>query len=217
MALGSIIILDLALAGDNAVVIAMAANRLSEAARRKAILIGTAGAVLIRLGLTFIAVQLLMIPYLQFAGGLILLPIAVGLLAPAAESKEIQAADNLIGAVRTILIADATMSLDNVLSIAGAAEGHFGLVVIGLLISIPIVVGGSTLVSRLMDRYPFIMYVGAAIIGWTAAKMMRADDALGGTLLALAGPWLAHGLPAILAVAVCAVGWYRSRKVKSSN
>jgi len=211
MALGAIIVLDLALAGDNAVVIAMAANRLSAKARRKAIFIGTAGAVLIRLALTFVAVWLLTIPYLQFIGGLILLPIAVHLLAPAAESQEVQAADNLWGAVKTILIADATMSLDNVLSIAGAAEGHFGLVVIGLLISIPIVVAGSSLIGRLMDRFPVIMYVGAAIIGWTAGKMMLEDGALGGVLLQAVGN-AAHALPAVLAVGVCALGWWRAQR-----
>ena len=103
------------------------------------------------------------------------------------------------------------MSLDNVLSIAGAAEGHFGLVVIGLLISIPIVVAGSSLIGRLMDRFPVIMYVGAAIIGWTAGKMMLEDGALGGVLLQAVGN-AAHALPAVLAVGVCALGWWRAQR-----
>lgn len=213
VALGSIIVLDLALAGDNAVVIAMAANRLQAAARRKAILIGTVGAVVIRLALTCVAVWLLTIPYLQFIGGLILLPIAVHLLAPSDDTADVKAADNLWGAIKTILIADATMSLDNVLSIAGAANGHFGLVVIGLMISIPIVVAGSTLIGKLMDRFPVIMYVGAAIIGWTSGKMMLEDGALGAHILGLTGGF-AHALPAVLAVGVCVLGWLLARRAQ---
>ena len=154
-------------------------------------------------------------PYLQFIGGLILLPIAIGLLAPSHETKDVQAADNLMGAVKTILIADATMSLDNVLSIAGAANGHFGLVAMGLLISIPIVVGGSTLISSIMDRFPVVMYVGAAIIGWTSGKMMIEDGALGGTLVSTMGGWIVYGLPAFLAALVCLIGWLRSKKQKA--
>ena len=189
MALGSIIIMDLALAGDNAVVIAMASNRLPHDERKKAILIGTAGAVVLRIALTFIAVELLMIPFLQALGGLILLPIAVGLLVPAkqGDGPHVEAAHSLGAAVKTIIVADAAMSLDNVLSIAGAAQGHFLLVAAGLLISIPIVVAGSSLLGAIMDRFPALMYVGAAIIGWTAGKMLLADQALGGSIAAVQG------------------------------
>jgi YjbE family integral membrane protein len=132
-ALGSLILLDLLLGGDNAVVIAMAANKLSPELRRKAVFIGTAGAVVIRLAMTLIAVWLLTIPYLQAIGGLILLPIAVKLLVPADETGEVKAADNLSAAVRTIIVADAAMGVDNVLAVAGASHGSFLLVVLGFL------------------------------------------------------------------------------------
>ena len=222
VALGSIVVMDLALAGDNAVVIAMAANKLPHDERKKAILIGTAGAVIIRIALTFIAVELLMIPFLQALGGLILLPIAVGLLVPAkqGEGPHIEAAHSLAAAVKTIIVADAAMSLDNVLSIAGAAQGHFLLVAAGLLISIPIVVAGSSLLGAIMDRFPALMYVGAAIIGWTSGKMLLADKAIGGSLTDVfitfgsAGHYL---LPAVLAVAVCVIGHMKARRLANAS
>lgn len=161
MALGTLILLDLLLGGDNAVVIAMAANKLPPHLRRKAILIGTGGAVLIRLVMTLAAVWLLTVPYLQAIGGLILLPIAVKLLMPEETEAQVAPSESLIGAVKTIIIADAAMGVDNVLAIAGASHGSFLLVVLGFLISIPIIVGGSTLIGKLMDRFPFILYAGA--------------------------------------------------------
>ena len=139
MALGTLILLDLLLGGDNAVVIAMAANKLPPHLRRKAILIGTGGAVLIRLVMTLAAVWLLSVPYLQAIGGLVLLPIAVKLLLPEKGGAQIAASENLMGAVKTIIIADAAMGVDNVLAIAGASHGSFLLVVLGFLISIPII------------------------------------------------------------------------------
>ena len=141
-ALGSIIILDLVLAGDNAVVIAMAANTLPQELRRKAIFIGTFGAVAIRFLMTLVAVWLLTIPCLQALGGLVLLPIAVKLLAPSGDhgTESVKTGSGLMSAIRTIIIADAAMGIDNVLAIAGAAQGHYVLVGLGLLISIPIVV-----------------------------------------------------------------------------
>lgn len=174
-ALGTIILLDILLGGDNAVVIAMAANKLSPALRKKAILIGTAGAVIIRLIMTFIAVWLLTIPYLQVIGGLILLPIAVKLLVPEEHHDNVKASDNLMGAIKTIIIADAAMGVDNVLAIAGASHGSFLLVAIGFLVSIPIIVGGSTIIGRLMDRFPVILYAGAGLLGWTAGSMIGHD------------------------------------------
>ena len=211
MALGSIIILDLVLAGDNAVVIAMASNKLPAELRRKAIYIGTAGAVLLRLGMTFVAVWLLTIPYLQAIGGLFLLPIAVKLLLPGEHTEEINAADSLMGAVKTIIVADFIMSIDNVLAIAGAAAGHFLLVVIGLVISIPIVVGGSQLIGRVMDRFPVLTYVGAGILGWTAGSMIIHDRVLGAMVTGRLGAWSIYGIPAALAVLVCAIGYFKSR------
>lgn len=212
-ALGTIILLDILLGGDNAVVIAMAANKLSPALRKKAILIGTAGAVIIRLIMTFIAVWLLTIPYLQVIGGLILLPIAVKLLVPEEHHDEVKASDNLMGAIKTIIIADAAMGIDNVLAIAGASHGSFLLVAIGFLVSIPIIVGGSTIIGRLMDRFPVILYAGAGLLGWTAGSMIGHDKILGPMIQASVGSWAPLAIQIFLAVGVIAVGLVMSRNV----
>ena len=212
MALGSIILLDILLGGDNAVVIAMAANKLPANLRRKAILIGTGGAVVIRLVMTLIAVWLLTIPFLQALGGLILLPIAVKLLVPAEQEENVTASDSLMGAIKTIIIADAAMGVDNVLAIAGASHGSFLLVACGFLISIPIIVGGSTVIGKLMDRFPVILYAGAGLLGWTAGSMIGHDKILGTLLQQMAGSWAPMTLQILLAVAVIAIGLWMSRK-----
>ncbi|OBZ32419.1 TerC family protein [Megasphaera sp. DISK 18] len=212
-ALGTIILLDILLGGDNAVVIAMAANKLSPALRKKAILIGTAGAVIIRLIMTFIAVWLLTIPYLQVIGGLILLPIAVKLLVPEEHHDDVKASDNLMGAIKTIIIADAAMGVDNVLAIAGASHGSFLLVAIGFLVSIPIIVGGSTIIGRLMDRFPVILYAGAGLLGWTAGSMIGHDKILGPMIQSSVGSWAPLAIQIFLAVGVIAVGLVLSRSV----
>ncbi len=210
VALFSIVVLDLVLAGDNAVVIAMASNRLPAALRKRAIYVGTAGAVVVRLIMTFFAVEMLSVPYLQAIGGLVLLPIAVRLLRPTQKEAHVKAADTFAGAVKTIVVADAAMGLDNVLAIAGASQGHFLLVVIGLVISIPIVVGGSQLIARLMDRYPVFIVVGAAILGWTAGTMIVHDRSIG-AVIASALPHASILLPAALAVIVCGIGGWKRR------
>ena len=212
-ALGTIILLDILLGGDKAVVIAMAANKLSPALRKKAILIGTAGAVIIRLIMTFIAVWLLTIPYLQVIGGLILLPIAVKLLVPEEHHDDVKASDNLMGAIKTIIIADAAMGVDNVLAIAGASHGSFLLVAIGFLVSIPIIVGGSTIIGRLMDRFPVILYAGAGLLGWTAGSMIGHDKILGPMIESSVGTWAPLAIQIFLAVGVIAVGLVLSRSV----
>lgn len=212
-ALGTIILLDILLGGDNAVVIAMAANKLSPALRKKAILIGTAGAVIIRLIMTFIAVWLLTIPYLQVIGGLIFLPIAVKLLVPEEHHDDVKASDNLMGAIKTIIIADAAMGVDNVLAIAGASHGSFLLVAIGFLVSIPIIVGGSTIIGRLMDRFPVILYAGAGLLGWTAGSMIGHDKILGPMIESSVGAWAPLAIQIFLAVGVIAVGLVLSRSV----
>lgn len=212
MALGSIILLDILLGGDNAVVIAMAANKLPANLRRKAILIGTGGAVVIRLVMTLIAVWLLTIPFLQALGGLILLPIAVKLLVPAEQEENVTASDSLMGAIKTIIIADAAMGVDNVLAIAGASHGSFLLVACGFLISIPIIVGGSTVIGKLMDRFPVILYAGAGLLGWTAGSMIGHDKILGTLLQQMAGSWAPISLQILLAAAVIAIGLWMSQK-----
>lgn len=212
MALGTIVLMDLLLGGDNAVVIAMAANKLPAALRKKAIFIGTAGAVVIRLIMTFIAVWLLTIPYLQALGGLILLPIAVKLLVPAEQNESVEASDSLMGAVKTIIIADAAMGIDNVLAIAGASHGSFLLVALGFLISIPIIVGGSTLIGRIMDRFPVVLYAGAGLLGWTAGSMIVHDKILGTLLTSAVGSWSALAVQILLAAGVMLTGFWLSRR-----
>lgn len=211
VALFSIVILDLVLAGDNAVVIAMASNRLPAALRKRAIYVGTAGAVAVRLIMTFFAVEMLTVPYLQAVGGLVLLPISVRLLRPVQKETHVKAADTFAGAVRTIIVADAAMGLDNVLAIAGASQGHFLLVVIGLVISIPIVVSGSQLIAKLMDRYPVLIVLGAAILGWTAGTMIVHDHSVG-AVISSALPHASILLPAALACIVCGIGGWKQRR-----
>lgn len=178
-ALGSITFINLILSGDNAVIIALASRNLPPAQRKKAVLWGSAGAVVMRVLLTMIAAWLLQIPYVQFFGGLALLWIAVSLLGEEKKDLSFKEAVSFGEAIKVILIADLIMSLDNVLAIAGIAQGNTMLLVIGLVMSVPIVVFGSQMLMNLMDKYPVIIYIGAAILGWTAAMMMVEDAALG--------------------------------------
>jgi len=173
-ALLAIVIIDLVLAGDNAIVIALAARSLPDHLRRKAVLWGTVGAIVVRSSMTIIVVWLLKIPGLLLVGGAALVWIAWKLLVKEEESGGTHAAPaaNFWAAMKTIIIADALMGLDNVLAVAGAAKGSFLLVVLGLLISVPIVVWGSTLILKWVDRFPVIVYIGAGVLAWTAAGMM---------------------------------------------
>jgi YjbE family integral membrane protein len=178
-ALAAIVVIDLVLAGDNAIVIALAARNLPQHLRLKAIAWGTVGAVVVRTAMTVAVVGLLKIPGLLFAGGAMLVWVAYKLLTDdAAESHELKAASSFWGAMRTIVVADALMGLDNVLAVAGAAHGNVLLVVAGLLISIPIVVWGSQVILRFVERYPVIVYVGAGVLAWTAVKMMTGEPLL---------------------------------------
>ncbi|GAB2700045.1 TerC family protein [Paenibacillus thermoaerophilus] len=170
-ALFSIIMIDLVLAGDNAVVIGLAARNVPKNQQKKVIFWGTAGAIAIRIAATLAVAWLLMIPGLRGIGGIVLVWIAYKLLADEKE-HEIKAQASFWAALWTIVVADAAMGLDNVLAIGGAAHGDPWLVIIGLLISIPIVVWGSTLVIRLIERFPVILYLGGAILAYTAAKMI---------------------------------------------
>ncbi|MBS1217904.1 MAG: Integral rane protein TerC, partial [Proteobacteria bacterium] len=175
-ALLAIIIIDLVLAGDNAIVIALAARGLPPELRKKAVVWGTVGAIAVRTGMTMVVVWLLKIPGLMLLGGALLVWIAYKLLADnEGEGHEVSAAGTFWGAMKTIVVADAVMGLDNVLAVAGAAHGSFLLVVIGLLISIPIVIWGSQLILKYVERYPGIIYVGGAVLAWTAAKMIISE------------------------------------------
>lgn len=175
--LGSIALIDLVLSGDNAIVIALASRSLSDSHRKKAILIGSAGAIILRVLLTFIAAYLLTIPYLKFVGGIALLYIAVKVLdiKPPQVGSGFKNADGLLAAVKIILIADVIMSLDNVLAIAAVSDGNVFLLVMGLLLSIPLIMGSSKLLMDIMDRFSIIVYIGAAILAWTAAGMILSE------------------------------------------
>jgi YjbE family integral membrane protein len=180
-ALAAIIVIDLALAGDNAIVIALAARKLPQDLQRKAILWGTFGAIAVRVVMTLAVVWLLGIPGLMAAGGAVLVWIAYGLLKPGnKDGHEVKAAATFWGAMQTIVIADAAMGLDNVLAVAGAAHGSFLLVVLGLIISIPIVVWGSTFILKWVARHPWIVQVGVAVLAWTAAKMIVSEPFFAG-------------------------------------
>ncbi|MBU5360788.1 TerC family protein [Enterococcus raffinosus] len=171
----SIIVLNLVLSGDNAVVIALATRKLPASSQNKAIVIGTAGAVILRILLMLIAVELLTVPYVKIIGAILLFYIAYDLLKSNGEEAEVKSETTLLSAIRTIIIADLVMSLDNVLAIAGVADGHFMLAVLGLIISIPIVIFGSQVILKLMDRFPWLIWVGALLIAYTAGTMLVED------------------------------------------
>ena len=185
LAVGQIIMIDILLGGDNAVVIALACRGLPAKQRTKGILWGTVGAIVLRVVLIAFALSLLQVPYLKLVGAILLLWIGVKLLVPEEDGghDNIQASDKLWSAVKTVIVADLVMSIDNVIAIAGAAQGageahQLPLVIFGLLVSIPIIVGGSQIVLKLMDRFPFIITVGGMLLGWIAGTMAHSDPAL---------------------------------------
>lgn len=212
----AIILLDLVLAGDNAIVIAMAASRLPKSLQTKAIFWGTFGAIAIRFALTAVVVYLLKLPGLMLAGGLLLLPIAWSLLRhDPDDNPDIKAGRTFWSALRTIIVADALMGMDNVLAIAGASHGHLLLVIIGLLFSVPLVVWGSTLILKLIERFPIIMYLGAAAIAFTAGRMISSDNLLAGWFDAHA--WTIYALDVTLVVGICSLGWLMQRGRRTST
>ncbi|MFL1671975.1 TerC family protein [Paenibacillus dendritiformis] len=201
-ALLSIVVIDLVLAGDNAIVIGLAARNVPKQDQKKVIILGTAGAIVIRAIATLLVVYLLMVPGLQLFGGLLLLWIAVKLMI---EEKEhnIKAGTSIGAAVGTIIVADAAMGLDNVLAVAGAAKGHPFLVILGLMISLPIVVWGSTIVLKFIERYPVIIVLGSAVLAWTASKMLVAEKFVAPYFT---NPFFKYGFEALVVLAVVATG-----------
>lgn len=176
IAVMQIIAIDIVLGGDNAVVIALACRRLPEKQRKLGIFWGVLGAIILRVVLIFFALSLLAIPYLKIVGAALLIWIGVKLLQPEPEgAHEIDASTTLVGAIKTVIVADAVMSLDNVIAIAGAAKDDIGLVIFGLVISVPIIVWGSQLVMKVMDRYPITIAIGAGLLGWIAGDMAVTD------------------------------------------
>jgi len=216
-ALFSILMIDIVLSGDNAIVIALASRNLPTEQQKKAIFWGTFGAIAIRVLLTAIVVLLLKIPFLQLAGGLLLIWIALKLLIEEKghEIDPIKAGSNLRTAIQTIIFADVVMSLDNVLAVAGAARGHITLIIIGVAISIPIMVWGSRLILKMINRFPIIVQIGVAILAWTAGDMILKDrqviEWFGSSMHIL--EWV---LPITLIIAVLLIGNGIRRRTKKS-
>ena len=176
-ALVKIAVINVVLSGDNAVVIALACRSLNPKDQRKAFIIGTAGIVVLMTVLTIFAAALMTVPYLQLTGSVLLLWIGIKLLLPEDGDDDLKASGNFWEAVRTIIIADIIMSLDNVLGMAGAAKGHYGMLFLGLLITMPLILFGSALLMKLMDRFPVFITLGAALIGYVAGEMVIGDMA----------------------------------------
>ena len=211
-ALLNIIFINIILSGDNAVVIAMAVRSLPPKQRRNGILLGTAGAVVLRIGLTFIAARLLEVPFVKLLGGLLILWIAFKLLMGESEENKAKEVNGLRQAIITILMADLVMSLDNVLGVAGAANGNSLLLIIGLATSIPIVILASNIITRMMDRFPIIVVLGAAVLGRVAGEMIVSDPFMV-RILHHPGHLAAYSVQAMLAVGVvvAAKAWVKYR------
>ena len=205
LGLAKIIWINIIVSGDNAVVIAMTARSLPPPLQKKAVFLGSGAAVVLRIALTVVAAKLLALPYLQIVGGLLLLWIGIQLLSEEEDGEgEAKEHGNLMAAVRTILIADLIMSLDNVIAIAATAKGSMVLLILGLAISIPLVIFGSTLMIKLMERFPIIVTLGAALIGWVAGETIISDVALGS--MVGQGHWQHYAAAALGAVMVVATG-----------
>ncbi|WP_449600506.1 TerC family protein [Paenibacillus sp. Marseille-Q9583] len=208
--LGEILMINLVLSGDNAMVIAMASKDLPEKHRKIAVWWGAAGAVILRCLLTFVAVLLLKIPYIQAGGGILLLWIAFKLLLEEEEDLRVAETSSVWKSIRTILVADFIMSLDNVLAIAGLAKGDLALIVIGIALSIPIVVWGSGLIVGWLHRFPLLVFIGAYILAFTAGDMMLQDAKLG-TMLSFLLPSTHSTLPIALGILVVVTGAVKRR------
>lgn len=175
-----VILLDVALGADNSAIIGMAARNLNVNLRKKAILIGTGGAIVARFVLAAVATYLMQIPFLKTVGAIILIFIGIKLIAgEETDDKEVAESNTLLGAIKTIIIADVIMSLDNVLAIVGTTDGHLGMLIFGMIISVPIIIFGSTIVLKLMDRFPVTIYLAGMVIGWAVGGMIGTDTSLG--------------------------------------
>jgi YjbE family integral membrane protein len=207
-----IIWIDILLSGDNAVVIALACRSLPERQRKWGMILGAGVAVLMRIGFAGIMTTLMTLPWLKIAGAVLLMWVAIKLVGPPEDShgNEAKPADNLWKAVRTIAIADAVMSLDNVIAIAGAAKGNVGLIAFGLILSIPLIVAGSAIIMRVMERLPVLVWAGGALLGWIAGELLVSDPLLA-AIVPASGPlhWLA---PVTGAMLVLMAGWLLRRR-----
>ena len=217
-ALLAIILIDLVLAGDNAIVIALAARSLPPDLQKKAIVWGTVGAIAVRSVMTLGVVWLLQIPGLMLVGGLGLLWIAYKLLADTGQGDDHgPAASTFWGAMKTIIVADALMGVDNVLGVAGAAHGSWDLVIIGLLVSVPIVVFGSSVVLKLVERFPVIIQLGAAVLAFTAAKMVIGEPLLDAVFDAPGNAWLQWSVYGLAVAGVLGLGSWAAKRSNSAT
>lgn len=212
-----IILIDLVLSGDNAVVIALACRNLPPEQKKKGIFWGVSGAIGLRVVLTFFAVGLLAFPGLKIVGGLLLLWIGIQLLLPEdEEGHDIQPANHLFGAIRTIIIADFVMSLDNVVGVAAAAKDNIYLLIFGLLVSIPLIVWSSQLILKLMEKHPWIVIGGAGLLGWVAGDMIVADN-FWKEWLATTAPLASHAAPVAGVLLVVGTGLWLAKRQKASE
>ena len=213
-----IIVINILLSGDNAVVIALACRNLPPHQRRWGIIWGAAGAVVLRIILTFFAVSLLKLPYLNLIGGVLLVWIGIKLISDEdSDGHDVMAADRLMVAIRTIIVADLVMSLDNVIGVAGAAKGSVLLIVFGLLVSIPLVVVGAQLIMKLIERFPILVIAGGGLLGFVAGEMMVADTAVA-PWINLHAAWLHWVLPAVGIFVVIAVAkWMQAYAVPKAE
>lgn len=212
-----IVWINIILSGDNAVVIALAARGLPPQQQKKTVLLGSGAAVVLRIALTVVAAKLMQLPFVEVIGGLLLLWIGVGLLKGEDEEEDSGsvARQGMMAAVRTILLADLVMSLDNVIAVAAAAGGDMLLLILGLAISIPLVIFGSTLMIKLMERFPVIVTLGAALIGWVAGETITSDHMLEGFVRI--NPWAHYAAAACGAVLVIAMGKWMQFKAAAQG
>jgi YjbE family integral membrane protein len=212
--LAQIMMINIMLSGDNAVVIAMASRALPPRQQKHAILLGSFGAIVLRVILTFFAVFLLALPFLKIVGAVLLGWIGIQLLIPDTEEAELDGHSNLWGAIKTIIVADFVMSLDNVLGVAAAAKGNVPLLIIGLAISIPLIIYGSTIILKLMNRFPIIVTFGGGILGWVAGEMLVTDPAVG-SWVDVNAHWLHIAAPVgATAVVISAGRWLAAAAIR---
>ncbi len=209
LSLLAIIGIDIILGGDNAIVVALACRNLPKEIRNRAIILGICLALFMRMSLTVVAVNLLEIPFLLAIGGALLVYIAYSLLSDQAEDHKVEGGTNLWSAIKAIILADLVMGFDNVIAVAGAAHGNHTLVLIGLLISVPIIIWGSTLILKAFDRFPIIIYLGAGILAFTASRMITHEEML--SPLFIQHPIFTMGFQLFVIVAVLLAGAYRIR------
>lgn len=215
LAIGKIIVVDILLAGDNAVVIGMAVSKLKPELQKKAILWGTFGAIALRfLFATILMEALALIPALHLIGGLVLLWISIQLLKGDDEEAHIESKNSLRGAIITIIMADAMMSIDNVLGVVAAAGGHLEFVIVGMLVTVPLLIFGSAIFAKIIDRYPIILWMGGGLLGWVAGEMIIEDELI---TPHIQGYELVIKIVSILFVFAVALGIKQYRKMKSAK